>query len=43
MAKKNISITVEGRKITISQIDDRDYISLSDMAREDGENNRIQN
>lgn len=43
MAKKNISITVDGRKITISQIDDRDYISLSDMAREDGGIQRIQN
>lgn len=34
---------VEGREIKITEIDDRDYISLSDMAREEGGINRIQN
>ena len=45
MAKKksNQIIKVEGRDITITTIDDRDYISLSDMAREDGGNDRIKN
>ncbi|MCB0843190.1 MAG: KilA-N domain-containing protein [Bacteroidetes bacterium] len=43
MAKKNITITVQGRDITITQIDDKDYISLSDMARDDGGHDRIKN
>ena len=41
--KKNQVINVDGRDIVITQIDDKYYISLSDMAREDGGNNRIQN
>ncbi|MEM7655558.1 MAG: KilA-N domain-containing protein [Bacteroidota bacterium] len=43
MTKKNTNITVEGRTISISQINDKDYLSLSDMAREEGGIQRIQN
>lgn len=41
--KKNQVITVDGRDIVITQIDDKDYISLSDMARDDGGHDRIKN
>lgn len=33
MAKKNITIILEGQNITITKVDDHDYISLTDMVR----------
>lgn len=44
MAKSNkLSIRVEGKEINLQSIDDRDYLSLSDMAKEYGGIERIRN
>jgi hypothetical protein len=41
--QKNKIIQVQGQTITITQINDNDFISLTDMAREFGGNDQIKN
>ena len=44
MAKnEKLIIKVEGKEINLQSINDKDYFSLSDMAREDGGIERIRN